>query len=250
VYRKENAKIGGRDVEARYGHAHRYKPTSLKLMSSVGLDAKVLDVGGGDRILDLPDFVNIDTFRYSGFVTVLGDAHYLPFKDYAFDVILCEAVVEHLRKPWVAVEEFYRVLKPNSYIYADVAFMQPVHNYPNHYFNMTKEGVRVLFEMFEEVDSGVQEYQMPSYALVFLLSRWLRSFLPTIDRYAANVEVYDTGIFDSGPRCARALAFLQKMLGAALRFFDRCIKPEKAQEIAAGVYFIGKKTDQSQTLRS
>lgn len=158
LYRKEIIRVCEAEIEAYYGRAHRYKPTSLELMSRVGFDAWILDVGGGDRIISLPNFVNFDRFRYSGFVTVVGDAHHLPFRDEEFDLVLCEAVVEHLRKPWVAVEEFHRVLKPNGYIYADVAFMQPVHSYPSHYFNMTREGVRILFK-FDEVDSGVQEYQ-------------------------------------------------------------------------------------------
>jgi len=241
-YRKEIIKVGEAEVEAYYGRAHRYKPTSLELMSRVGLDARILDVGGGDRIISLPNFVNFDRFRYSGFVTVVGDAHHLPFRDEEFDLVLCEAVVEHLRKPWIAVEEFYRVLKRGGYIYADVAFMQPVHAYPDHYFNMTREGVRVLFGKFEEVDSGVQEYQMPSYTLTFVLSRYVRCLLPWLDRYAENVESFDVGTFVSGhARLGSFLAFLYRLFNRVLRCFDRLIKPEKSQEIAAGTYFIGRK---------
>ena len=165
-YKKEAIRFGESEYMACYGRAHRYKPTSLKLMSNVGLGAWVLDVGGGERTINLPNFVNLDILKYPGFVTVVGDAHFLPFKDEVFDLVLLEAVVEHLKKPWIAVKEFYRVLKPGGYIYADAAFMQPLHARPQHYFNMTREGVRVLFEKFKEVDSGVMNIRC-------LLTRWL-----------------------------------------------------------------------------
>lgn len=241
-YRKEIIKVGEAEVETYYGRAHRYKPTSLELMSRASLCARVLDVGGGDRIISLPNFVNFDRFRYSGLVTVVGDAHSLPFKDDIFDLILLEAVVEHLKKPWVAVEEFYRVLRSNGYIYADVAFMQPLHSYPSHYFNMTREGVKVLFEKFEEVDSGVQEYQMPSYTLTFVISHYIRCLLPWLDKYAENVESYDIDTCVSGnSRLSSFLAFFYKLFNRALTCFDRFIKPEKSQAIAAGTYFVGRK---------
>jgi len=226
-------------VEALYGRAHRYKPTSLDLVARVGTEAMILDVGGGDRHLKLPNFVNFDVIR-SGLVDIVGDVHQLPFGDSTFDLILCEAVLEHLRKPWLAVEELYRVLKPRGFVYVDVAFMQPVHAYPNHYFNMTKQGVESLFERFTRVDSGVQEYQMPSYAVVTLLSRYIRSLLPMIDKGVREVEVYDTGTFKTS-KLSLPLILTYGAASRFLRFLDRFIKPDKAQEIAAGVYFTGTK---------
>ena len=95
-----------------------------------------------------------NTFDKRFTAPILGDGHNLPFKDGAFDLIICEAVFEHLNKPWVAVNEFFRVLKTGGFIYAETAFMQPFHGWPNHYFNMTKEGIRVLFEKFQEIGCG------------------------------------------------------------------------------------------------
>jgi SAM-dependent methyltransferase len=241
-YKKEVIRFGGVGYIAWYGRAHKYKPTSLKLMSRVGLGGWILDVGGGERSIGLPNFVNLDRVAYSGFVTVVGDAHFLPFKDEAFDLVLCEAVIEHLRKPWIAVEEFYRVLKPGGYIYADVAFMQPVHSYPSHYFNMTMEGVKVLFEKFEEVESGVQEYQMPSYTLLYVISRYVRGLLPWLDRQSENIEFYDTGTYIFHKSWVSSfLASLYGLFARCLRCLDRLLKPERAIEIAAGVYYIGRK---------
>jgi SAM-dependent methyltransferase len=243
-HKKEIIKVGEAEIEVCYARAHRYKPTSLKLISEKGLDASILDVGGGDRIINLPYFVNFDRFRYSGLVNVVGDAHHLPFKDDTFDLVLCEAVIEHLRKPWVAVEEFYRVLKFKGYIYADVAFMVSAHAYPSHYFNMTREGVRALFEKFKEVNSGVQEYQMPSYALVPMLFMYIRYLLPRLDNYIGHVEIYDNRVFVSDSRnvaLSSFLALVWRLFGRVLGGLDKLIKPERAERIAAGTYFLGKK---------
>ncbi len=63
-------------VKKQTGRAHRYKPTSLKLIPQVGHEARILDLGGGDRILDLPNFVNLDIIRSSRFVTIIADTHF------------------------------------------------------------------------------------------------------------------------------------------------------------------------------
>jgi len=42
---------------------------------------------------------------------VIADAHYLPLKDESFDIVTCFDVLEHLKKPWHAVKELFRVSK-------------------------------------------------------------------------------------------------------------------------------------------
>jgi len=236
-------RIKGKEIYARYGHAHKYKPTSLDLISKVGLDAKILDAGGGDRSLGLPNFVNLDIERCPGMVTVIGDLHQLPFRSSMFDLVLFEAVIEHCKKPWIVAEELHRVLKVGGLIYVDAAFMQPFHPCPHHYFNTTKEGLEVLFERFRKLKSGVQEYQMPSYTLLSVLFNYIRCLLPSVDKIAKNISIYDTGIFihkhGHFPNSALPLAY--SIISNFLRHLDQFIKPEKAEVIAAGVYFLGEK---------
>lgn len=43
-----------------------------------------------------------------------GDAARLPFRDQAFDAVLCNAVLMHLRNPWTALAELRRVLHPGG----------------------------------------------------------------------------------------------------------------------------------------
>ena len=42
------------------------------------------------------------------------DANKLPFDDNTFDVLICSEVLEHLENPEIAINEFYRVLKPGG----------------------------------------------------------------------------------------------------------------------------------------
>ena len=69
--------------------------------------------------------VGIDIFGQAP--DILADAHSLPFKDESFDVIMSSAVFEHLKNPFVAMKELYRVAKPNAKIYLVIAFTEPFH---------------------------------------------------------------------------------------------------------------------------
>ncbi len=58
---------------------------------------------------------------------LLADAHSLPFRDQVFDCVLTVSVFEHLRFPFVAIEEVHRVLKPGGKLLGTVAFLEPFH---------------------------------------------------------------------------------------------------------------------------
>ena len=59
------------------------------------------------------DYITADL--YSPIVDVKADILNLPFKDNSFDVVLCNHVLEHIEDDKKAMQELYRVLKPNGF---------------------------------------------------------------------------------------------------------------------------------------
>jgi Methyltransferase domain len=118
-----------------------------QLLRDTSTDGLVLDCGSGDR--NHPDS-RVVSFEYSRFQgpDVFGDGHQLPFKENSFDLVLSQAVFEHVANPFVAASEIFRVLKPRGRVYVESAFMQPLHAVPYHFFNTTAWGLERLFSEF------------------------------------------------------------------------------------------------------
>ena len=121
------------------------------LKEALASDELVLELGAGVDVCDNPQLIKTDAYLYSSDLHCLADAHALPFADNSFGYVYSLAVFEHLHSPWVAAEEIWRVLKPGGKVFTLTAFMQHLHGYPSHYFNMTTSGIRRVFENFRIV---------------------------------------------------------------------------------------------------
>ncbi len=91
-------------------------------------------------------------------ITVIGDIRSLPYKDNLFDGIFCHHVLEHLENPHEAVKEFFRVLKKDGIIIAEVPskWDPNAHADPDHKQFFTKESLSDLFEKSGFKILGVQ----------------------------------------------------------------------------------------------
>lgn len=63
-----------------------------------------------------------------------------------FTGVVCSEALEHIRRPWKAVETIHRVLQPGGHVLVTTLTTFHIHGYPNDYFRYTPEGLRVLFE--------------------------------------------------------------------------------------------------------
>lgn len=189
----------------------------------------VLDCGAGSRSTYYPNVVNYDIVDYVS-TDIVGVAESLPFKDASIDGIISIAVLEHVRDPFRCAAEMVRVLKPGGKLICCVPFLAPVHAYPHHYYNMTPQGLRALFERQLEIDDQqVIESILPIWALTWIISSW-----------ANGLEGEVREDFLSMP--LRAL--LAKPEDLVKKSWVTTLAPEKNLELAAGSMIFARKPAQ------
>lgn len=211
-----------------HASTHPYSPASEGLISELHT-GWVLDLGAGGKQTDYAHVIQMDVFRFPH-TDVVGSADGLPFRTAVFDAVVSQAVFEHLQYPEAASAEIWRVLKPDGVAKIDTAFLQPEHAYPHHYFNATEAGLKHWFRDFELAWSGVEPYQHPQWALLWLLDVYLAA-LPAEPQHQMGQQTL--------AQCVAALKRLQngqqspddQVLASALG----ALSPESVRKLAAGV---------------
>jgi SAM-dependent methyltransferase len=188
--------------------------------------ALVLDCGAGLRQVEYPNVINLEIVPYPTTDVVASNAR-LPFADGAFDGVLSLAVLEHVRDPAASAREICRVLKPGGWLLAVVPFLQPVHAFPDHYFNMTAQGLASLFEKdIEIVDASVPDSGLPIWALTWILRSWMEGLPASVRKQFLNLRL--------GELMGEAHEYLA-------RDFVRALPREKNFELAATTQVLGRK---------
>jgi SAM-dependent methyltransferase len=172
----------------------------------------VLEMGGGDRRRCLPNHVNFEYLKFE-LADVYGDIHALPFEDDAFAVVHSQAVFEHLANPQAAAKELIRVTEPGGLIITEVAFLQPLHAVPFHFYNMTLWGVQELFTSCE-----------------LLASDWFGPLSETITWLLTVANLND-----------RVPAEQLERVKADFRSFDELMSHDDLKAVASGVHIAVRK---------
>jgi ubiquinone/menaquinone biosynthesis C-methylase UbiE len=142
----------------RFISYHVYK-TDLFVQNAanqIEKNSKILDVGAGlcpykkyfrDAIYVSQDFCEIGDDKWdSSHIDIKSDAHNLPIEDSAFDYLLCTSVLEHLKYPHIAFQEFSRVLRKQGKIFLIVPLTIGEHHEPFDYLRFTKYALKMLAE--------------------------------------------------------------------------------------------------------
>lgn len=117
----------------RFRLSTRFAKKDLSLMRETFamLHGRILDVGCGDMIdrlgfIPRDEYIGVDITN-SKYTNIVADIHKLPFKERSFDGCICNAVLEHVKQPEVALNELNRVLKHNGMLWVSVPFLQHIH---------------------------------------------------------------------------------------------------------------------------
>ncbi len=157
------------DTENISGHGYHGDITSLIEDSRNGM---ILDCGAGRRPVYYANVVNYEIVDYDT-TDIMGVGEILPFKDNSFDGVISIAVLEHVRDPFCCAHEIARVLKPGGRLICAVPFLQPLHAYPHHYYNMTHLGARNLFDRTLIIDEiPMDPSSLPVNSLAWIVSSW------------------------------------------------------------------------------
>lgn len=155
--------------------------------------AKVLDFGCGDgrsidlfrRVLPQAEWTGVDIAaspevasrrRKDGrFVTY--DGYELPFPDRSFPLVYSYQVLEHVRKPELALREIARVLEPDGLFIGQTSQFEPYHSYS--LWNFTVYGFKRILE-----DAGLQLAELrPGIDGFTLMRRTYEGRPPEMSKY-------------------------------------------------------------------
>lgn len=199
-----------------------------KLLADIA-NPKILVIGGATITTDTemifnPNNLVIETDVYFGPRTqMIVDAHHIPFEKSTFDLIIFQAVLEHVADPYQCVKEAHRVLKRDGLVFSSTPFMQQVHMKHYDFTRFTYLGHRRLFRSFVEIESGV--FAGTGVALAWSIKYFVKSLTNNKPiRIILQVSV--------------------SFLFFWLKYIDLFIYDNKGTyDGASGFYFIGRKSD-------
>lgn len=187
-------------------------PPDFMMLADAALrhHGSVLDCGSGGR--KIPGVLSLDIAE-SEYTDMRASGLDLPFRDDSFELVLSQAVLEHVPEPQRYIDEIFRVLQPGGTLLVEVAFMQPVHQAPHHYFNVTPFGLQHLLRAYDV------EYLGP-FGLQEEAWRWLAVELEAED-IIGQIEI--------------------TRIAAWMRRIDQKITPQSLWNTAPGVRAIARK---------
>lgn len=185
---------------------------SHRLMVNIGSGTK--RIGQGVINLDIYPFKNVD---------IVADVRQLPFKSESLDMVVCEAVLEHIPESGLVIKEISRVVKPGGYVYVSVPFLYPFHASPDDYHRWSQSGLKRSFPAFEGIESGMRAGPMAALQGVLMHILAIPFSLGSEFLYIFWSQVF-------------------MVLLAPLKLLDIFFSfSSKANEAAADIYFLGRK---------
>lgn len=96
---------------------------------------------------NFPEAVGIDIEAGEG-VDFVHDLEQ-PLNMGRFAHVVCHSVMEHVQRPWLMAENIENLLEDSGTIYLSVPWAWRFHSYPNDYWRISHEGLKVIFPRIE-----------------------------------------------------------------------------------------------------
>jgi SAM-dependent methyltransferase/uncharacterized protein YbaR (Trm112 family) len=186
---------------------------------------KILLVGGGTigtgcdvLVKNFQEaIISFDVYNSEN-IDFIADAHSIPLINGSVDLVIIQAVLEHVLDPVKVVNECFRVLKGKGYIYSETPFLQHVHEGTFDFTRYTLLGHRLLFKQFEELGTG---------------------FIGGLGQSLLwSIEYFVSGVFRN-----RIAGKIAKGCLFWLRWIEKIIPDTWNNDGACGCYFLGEKSE-------
>ena len=131
---------------------------NIDIIKNKNRKIKLLNIGAGGEIEDIIKkkikhyySIDIDPKRNPNQVIDICDKRFLKKIKFKPNLIFIFEVLEHTRKPELAIKNIYNILKNGEYCLASVPFNFHLHDEPNDFYRFTKYGLELLFKNFSKV---------------------------------------------------------------------------------------------------
>jgi len=177
-------------------------------LGDLARNSVVLDVGCGhgrnQKLVKSVSgyWVGLEKYSGGGVEIVKSDAQLMPFQDGTFDIVIADAVLEHIPDPGLAFAEISRVLKPGGFFIGYVAFMECSHEIS--YCHLSFKALEYFSnknDMKLEKISGGQSFGIDYHISVLLYpipTRYLRIFIAYVIRGLIRAKAYVAYLLLSG----------------------------------------------------
>lgn len=139
---------------------------------------KVLNAGAGNR--DISSLIDGELYNqdiphglHNECIHIYSPLHLIPKPDSFFDVIICNAVLEHVANPEEIMEEFARVLRDDGILYLGLPFLQPEHKDPTDFQRYTADGLAALASRHQIRVEHVESVHNIYITLAWIIVYWL-----------------------------------------------------------------------------
>lgn len=140
---------------------------------------RYMDLGCGFRSELYSNCLYVEVYPSLTADVIVAPTCSYPFQTDAFDGIGCFAVLEHVTDPWAVVAEIHRMLRPGGRCFIDWPFLQPMHGYPSHYYNATRQGLEQMFAGKFEIElCRTEPFQMPDFTISWVLGKFVHDLPP------------------------------------------------------------------------